>query len=183
MSSNKVLDQVKGYKEWLLANKKGFTVTVAGTTVVVTLVAGLVAVPLNNAKNTAQTEYDKIMTKYRTSLDVNADLEQQIATLKGTISDLVDERDGLKLQLKQAEQPAEEEDTEETEEAEEPEEVTEEQAEIAPYVPTMEDEQALISAQQYLDLGFGFSREGMRQQLEYEGFSDTAIGYALDSLY
>ena len=47
----------------------------------------------------------------------------------------------------------------------------------------MEDEQALISAQQYLDLGFGFSREGMRQQLEYEGFSDTAIGYALDSLY
>ena len=176
MSSNKVLDQVKGYKEWLLANKKGFTVTVAGTTVVVTLVAGLVAVPLNNAKNTAQTEYDKIMTKYRTSLDVNTDLEQQIATLKGTISGLVDERDGLQLQLQQAEQPAEEEE-EVTEEAEE------EQEEIVPYTPGLEDEQALISAQQYLDLGFGFSREGMRQQLEYEGFSDTAIGYALDSLY
>ena len=177
MRSNKVLDQVKGYKEWLLANKKGFTVTVAGTTVVVTLVAGLVAVPLNNEKNDWKEDYNKIMTKYRTSLDVNADLEQQVATLKGTISDLVDERDGLKLQLEQAEQPAEEEDTEE------PEEVTEEQAEIAPYVPTMEDEQALISAKAYLDLGFGFSRERMRQQLEYEGFSDTAIGYALDSLY
>ena len=117
------------------------------------------------------------MTKYRTSLDVNADLEQQVATLKGTISDLVDERDGLKLQLEQAEQPAEEEDTEE------PEEVTEEQAEIAPYVPTMEDEQALISAKAYLDLGFGFSRERMRQQLEYDGFGSDAIGYALDSLY
>ena len=175
--SNKFMEEVKGYKEWLLDNKKGFTVTVAGTTVVVTLVAGLVAVPLNNEKNDWKEDYNKIMTKYRTSLDVNADLEQQVATLKGTISDLVDERDGLKLQLEQAEQPAEEEDTEE------PEEVTEEQAEITPYIPTMEDEQALISAQQYLDLGFGFSREGMRQQLEYEGFSDTAIGYALDSLY
>ena len=174
--SNKFMEEVKGYKQWLLDNKKGFTVTVAGTTVVVTLVAGLVAVPLNNAKNTAQTEYDKIMTKYRTSLDVNTDLEQQIATLKGTISDLVDERDGLQLQLQQAEQPAEEEE-EVTEEAEE------EQEEIVPYTPSLEDEQALISAQQYLDLGFGFSREGMRQQLEYEGFSSTAIGYALDSLY
>ena len=174
--SNKFMEEVKGYKQWLLDNKKGFTVTVAGTTVVVTLVAGLVAVPLNNAKNTAQTEYDKIMTKYRTSLDVNTDLEQQIATLKGTISDLVDERDGLQLQLQQAEQPAEEEE-EVTEEAEE------EQEEIVPYTPSLEDEQALISAQQYLDLGFGFSREGMRQQLEYEGFSDGAIGYALDSLY
>lgn len=172
-------NELKGYKNWLLDNKKGFTVTVAGTTVVVTLVAGLVAVPLNNAKNTAQTEYDKIMTKYRTSLDVNTDLEQQVATLKGTISDLVDERDGLQLQLQQAEQPEEpaEDDTEEAEEAEEAEE------EIVSYTPSLEDEQALISAQQYLDLGFGFSREGMRQQLEYEGFSDSAIGYALDSLY
>ena len=173
--SNKFMEEVKGYKEWLLDNKKGFTVTVAGTTVVVTLVAGLVAVPLNNAKNTAQTEYDKIMTKYRTSLDVNADLEQQIATLKGTISDLVDERDGLKLQLEQAEEPAEEEEV--TEEAKE------EQEEIVPYTPGLEDEQALISAQQYLDLGFGFSRERMRQQLEYDGFGSDAIGYALDSLY
>lgn len=174
--SNKFMEEVKGYKEWLLANKKGFTVTVAGTTVVVTLVAGLVAVPLNNAKNTAQTEYDKIMTKYRTSLDVNTDLERQIATLKGTISDLVDERDGLQLQLQQTEQPAEEEE-EVTEEAEE------EQEEIVPYVPTMEDEQALESARQYLDYLGGFSKERMKSQLEYEGFSPEAIGYALDSLY
>ena len=177
MSSNKVLDQVKGYKEWLLANKKGFTVTVAGTTVVVTLVAGLVAVPLNNAKNTAQTEYDKIMTKYRTSLGVNTDLEQQIATLKGTISDLVDERDGLQLQLQQAEQPEEPTEEEIIEEAEE-----EEQETIDYYIPTLEDEQALESARQYLQIG-GFSRQRMREQLQYEGFNSTAIEYALDSLY
>ena len=46
--SNKFMEEVKGYKEWIINNRKGFTVTVAGTTVVVTLVAGLVAVPLNN---------------------------------------------------------------------------------------------------------------------------------------
>ena len=180
MSSNKVLDQVKGYKEWLLANKKGFTVTVAGTTVVVTLVAGLVAVPLNNAKNTAQGNYQRVLTRFNEIKEEKYTLGQKIEELETKVNDLEKEKLGLRTQIQQAEQPAEEEDTEE---AEEPEEVTEEQAEIAPYVPTMEDEQALISAQQYLDLGFGFSREGMRQQLEYEGFSDTAIGYALDSLY
>ena len=177
MSSNKVLDQVKGYKEWLLANKKGFTVTVAGTTVVVTLVAGLVAVPLNNAKNTAQGNYQRVLTRFNEIKEEKYTLGQKIEELETKVNDLEKEKLGLQTQIQQAEQPAEEEDTEE------PEEVTEEQAEIAPYVPTMEDEQALISAQQYLDLGFGFSREGMRQQLEYEGFSDTAIGYALDSLY
>ena len=177
MSSNKVLDQVKGYKEWLLANKKGFTVTVAGTTVVVTLVAGLVAVPLNNAKNTAQGNYQRDLTRFNEIKEEKYDLSLKIEELEEKVNDLEKEKYGLQAQIQQAEQPAEEEDTEE------PEEVTEEQAEIAPYVPTMEDEQALISAQQYLDLGFGFSREGMRQQLEYEGFSDTAIGYALDSLY
>ena len=179
--SNKFMEEVKGYKEWLIDNKKGFTVTVAGTAVVVSVIgAGFGIIPLNNAKNTAQTEYDKIMTKYRASLVVNADLEQEIATLKGTISDLVDERDGLQLQLQQAEQPAEEEDTDE---AEEPEEVTEEQAEITPYVPTMEDEQALQSAEQYIDYLGGFSKERLREQLAYEGFSNEAIEYALDSLY
>ena len=178
MSSNKVLDQVKGYKEWLLANKKGFTVTVAGSVVVVSIVGGVFGiVPLNNAKNTAQTEYDKIMTKYRTSLGVNTDLEQQIATLKGTISDLVDERDGLQLQLQQAEQPEEPTEEEIIEEAEE-----EEQETIDYYIPTLEDEQALESARQYLQIG-GFSRQRMREQLQYEGFNSTAIEYALDSLY
>ena len=170
-------NELKGYKEWIINNRKGFTVTVAGTTVVVALVGALAVVPLNNQKNEAQENYNKIMTKYRTYLDLNADLKLEIGDLKTQINDLEKENYGLQTQIQQAEQPAEEEDTEE------PEEVTEEQAEIAPYVPTMEDEQALISAQQYLDLGFGFSREGMRQQLEYEGFSDTAIGYALDSLY
>lgn len=112
--SNKILEEVKGYKEWIINNRKGFVISVAGTAVVVSVIgAGFGIIPLNNAKNTAQTEYDKIMTKYRASLVVNADLEQEIATLKGTISNLVDERDGLKLQLEQAEQPAEEEDTEE----------------------------------------------------------------------
>ena len=178
MSSNKVLDQVKGYKEWLLANKKGFTVTVAGTTVVVTLVAGLVAVPLNNAKNTAQGNYQRVLTRFNEIKEEKYTLGQKIEELETKVNDLEKEKLGLQAQLEQpAEEEAEEEDTEETEE------VTEEQAEITPYIPTMEDEQALISAQQYLDLGFGFSREGMRQQLEYEGFSDTAIGYALDSLY
>ena len=180
MSSNKVLDQVKGYKEWLLANKKGFTVTVAGTTVVVTLVAGLVAVPLNNAKNTAQGNYQRVLTRFNEIKEEKYTLGQKIEELETKVNDLEKEKLGLQTQIQQAEQPAEEEDTEE---AEEPEEVTEEQAEITPYIPTMEDEQALISAQQYLDLGFGFSREGMRQQLEYDGFGSDAIGYALDSLY
>lgn len=115
--SNKFMKEVKGYKEWIINNRKGFVISVAGTAVVVSVIgAGFGIIPLNNAKNTVQTEYDKIMTKYRASLVVNADLEQEIATLKGTISNLVDERDGLKLQLEQAEQPAEEEDTEEAEE-------------------------------------------------------------------
>ena len=179
--SNKFMEEVKGYKEWLLANKKGFTVTVAGTTVVVTLVAGLVAVPLNNAKNTAQGNYQRVLTRFNEIKEEKYDLSLKIEELEEKVNDLEKEKYELQTQIQQAEQPAEEE--EDTEEAEEPEEVTEEQAEITPYIPTMEDEQALISAQQYLDLGFGFSREGMRQQLEYEGFSDTAIGYALDSLY
>ena len=174
--SNKFMEEVKGYKEWLLANKKGFTVTVAGTTVVVTLVAGLVAVPLNNAKNTAQGNYQRVLTRFNEIKEEKYTLGQKIEELEEKVNDLEKEKYELQGQLQQVEEP-EEEDTEE------PEEVTEEQAEIAPYIPTMEDEQALISAQQYLDLGFGFSREGMRQQLEYEGFSDTAIGYALDSLY
>ena len=175
--SNKFMEEVKGYKEWLLDNKKAFTVTVAGTTVVVTLVAGLVAVPLNNAKNTAQGNYQRVLTRFNEIKEEKYDLSLKIEELEEKVNDLEKEKYELQTQIQQAEQPAEEEDTEE------PEEVTEEQAEIAPYVPTMEDEQALISAQQYLDLGFGFSRERMRQQLEYEGFSDTAIGYALDSLY
>ena len=178
--SNKFMEEVKGYKEWLLANKKGFTVTVAGTTVVVTLVAGLVAVPLNNAKNTAQGNYQRVLTRFNEMKEVQSKKDKRIEELEKKLNDTECEKYELEGQLKRAE--ASKEDTDDTEEAEE-EEVTEEQAEITPYIPTMEDEQALISAQQYLDLGFGFSREGMRQQLEYEGFSDTAIGYALDSLY
>lgn len=178
--SNKFMEEVKGYKEWLLANKKGFTVTVAGTTVVVTLVAGLVAVPLNNAKNTAQGNYQRVLTRFNEIKEEKYDLSLKIEELEEKVNDLEKEKYELQGQLQQVEEPEEEEDTEEAEESEE---VTEEQAEITPYIPTMEDEQALISAQQYLDLGFGFSREGMRQQLQYEGFSDGAIGYALDSLY
>ena len=178
--SNKFMEEVKGYKEWLLANKKGFTVTVAGTTVVVTLVAGLVAVPLNNAKNTAQGNYQRVLTRFNEMKEVQSKKDKRIEELEKKLNDTECEKYELEGQLKRAE--ASKEDTDDTEEAEE-EEVTEEQAEITPYIPTMEDEQALISAQQYFDLGFGFSREGMRQQLEYEGFSDTAIGYALDSLY
>ena len=173
--SNKILEEVKDYKDWIIKNRKGFVVTVGGTATVVALVGALAVVPLNNQKNEAQENYNKIMTKYRTYLDLNADLKLEIGDLKTQINDLEKENYGLQTQLQQpTEEEAEEEDTEETEEAEE---------EIVPYTPGLEDEQALISAQQYLDLGFGFSREGMRQQLEYEGFSDTAIGYALDSLY
>lgn len=172
--SNKILEEVKDYKNWIIKNRKGFVVTVGGTATVVALVGALAVVPLNNQKNKAQENYNKIMTKYRTSLGVNTDLEQQIATLKGTISDLVDERDGLQLQLQQAEEPTEEEIIEEAEE-EEPET-------IDYYIPTLEDEQALESARQYLQIG-GFSRQRMREQLQYEGFNSTAIEYALDSLY
>ena len=180
--SNKFMEEVKGYKEWLLANKKGFTVTVAGSVVVVSIVGGVFGIiPLNNAKNTAQGNYQRVLTRFNEIKEEKYTLGQKIEELETKVNDLEKEKLGLQTQIQQAEQPAEEE--EDTEEAEEPEEVTEEQAEITPYIPTMEDEQALISAQQYLDLGFGFSREGMRQQLEYEGFSDTAIGYALDSLY
>lgn len=115
--SNKFMEEVREYKQWLIDNRKGFVISVTGTAVVVSVIgAGFGIVPLNNAKNTVQTEYDKIMTKYRASLVVNADLEQEIATLKGTISNLVDERDGLKLQLEQPEEPAEEEIIEEAEE-------------------------------------------------------------------
>ena len=171
-------NELKGYKEWLLANKKGFTVTVAGTTVVVTLVAGLVAVPLNNAKNTAQGNYQRVLTRFNEIKEVQYKKDKRIQELEKKLNDTECEKYELEGQLKRAEASKED-----TDEAEASEEVTEEQAEITPYIPTMEDEQALISAQQYLDLGFGFSREGMRQQLEYEGFSDTAIGYALDSLY
>ena len=175
-------NELKGYKNWLLDNKKGFTVTVAGTAVVVSVIgAGFGIIPLNNAKNTAQGNYQRVLTRFNEIKEEKYTLGQKIEELETKVNDLEKEKLGLQTQIQQAEQPAEEE--EDTEEAEEPEEVTEEQAEIAPYIPTMEDEQALISAQQYLDLGFGFSREGMRQQLEYEGFSDGAIGYALDSLY
>ena len=171
-------NELKGYKNWLLDNKKGFVITVASTTIVVSVIgAGFGIIPLNNAKNTAQGNYQRVLTRFNEIKEEKYTLGQKIEELETKVNDLEKEKLGLQAQL---EQPAEEEDTEE---AEEPEEVTEEQAEITPYIPTMEDEQALISAQQYLDLGFGFSREGMRQQLEYEGFSDTAIGYALDSLY
>ena len=176
--SNKFMEEVKGYKEWIINNRKGFVISVAGTAVVVSVIgAGFGIIPLNNAKNTAQGNYQRVLTRFNEIKEEKYTLGQKIEELETKVNDLEKEKLGLQAQL---EQPAEEEDTEE---AEEPEEVTEEQAEIAPYIPTMEDEQALISAQQYLDLGFGFSREGMRQQLEYEGFSDTAIGYALDSLY
>ena len=172
-------NELKGYKEWIINNRKGFTVTVAGSVVVVSIVGGVFGiVPLNNAKNTAQGNYQRVLTRFNEIKEEKYTLGQKIEELETKVNDLEKEKLGLQAQIQQAEQPAEEE-----EDTEEPEEVTEEQAEIAPYVPTMEDEQALISAQQYLDLGFGFSREGMRQELEYEGFSDTAIGYALDSLY
>ena len=168
-------NELKGYKNWLLDNKKGFVISVAGTAVVVSVIgAGFGIIPLNNAKNTAQGNYQRVLTRFNEIKEEKYTLGQKIEELETKVNDLEKEKLGLQAQIQQ---PAEEEDTEE------PEEVTEEQAEITPYVPTMEDEQALISAQQYLDLGFGFSREGMRQQLEYEGFSDSAIGYALDSLY
>ena len=147
--SNKFMEEVKGYKEWLLANKKGFTVTVAGTTVVVTLVAGLVAVPLNNAKNTAQGNYQRVLTRFNEMKEVQSKKDKRIEELEKKLNDTECEKYELEGQLKRAE--ASKEDTDDTEEAEE-EEVTEEQAEITPYIPTMEDEQALISAQQYLDL-------------------------------
>ena len=179
--SNKFMEEVKGYKEWIINNRKGFVISVAGTAVVVSVIgAGFGIIPLNNAKNTAQGNYQRVLTRFNEIKEEKYDLSLKIEELEEKVNDLEKEKLGLQAQLQQGEEPEEEEDTKE---AEEPEEVTEEQAEIAPYVPTMEDEQALISAQQYLDLGFGFSREGMRQQLEYEGFSDTAIGYALDSLY
>ena len=137
--------------------------------------AGFGIIPLNNAKNTAQGNYQRVLTRFNEIKEEKYDLSLKIEELEEKVNDL--EKEKYELQTQQAEQPAEEEDTEE------PEEVTEEQAEIAPYVPTMEDEQALISAKAYLDLGFGFSRERMRQQLEYDGFGSDAIGYALDSLY
>ena len=115
-------------------------VTVAGTTVVVTLVAGLVAVPLNNAKNTAQGNYQRVLTRFNEIKEEKYTLGQKIEELETKVNDLEKEKLGLQTQIQQAEQPAEEE--EDTEEAEEPEEVTEEQAEITPYIPTMEDEQA-----------------------------------------
>ena len=179
--SNKFMEEVKGYKEWIINNRKGFVISVAGTAVVVSVIgAGFGIIPLNNAKNTAQGNYQRVLTRFNEIKEEKYTLGQKIEELETKVNDLEKEKLGLQAQIQQVEEPEEEEDTEE---AEEPEEVTEEQAEITPYIPTMEDEQALISAQQYLDLGFGFSREGMRQQLEYEGFSDTAIGYALDSLY
>ena len=174
--SNKFMEEVKGYKEWLLANKKGFTVTVAGTTVVVTLVAGLVAVPLNNAKNTAQGNYQRVLTRFEEVKEEKYTLGQKIEELETKVNDLEKEKYELQGQLQQVEEPEEEEVTEEAEEVEE-------QEEIVPYTPDFEAEQALQSAQQYLDYLGGFSKERMRQQLEYEGFSDSAIGYALDSLY
>ena len=175
-------NELKGYKNWLLDNKKGFVITVASTTIVVSVIgAGFGIIPLNNAKNTAQGNYQRVLTRFNEIKEEKYTLGQKIEELETKVNDLEKEKFGLQTQIQQAEQPAEEE--EDTEEAEEPEEVTEEQAEITPYIPDFEAEQALQSAQQYLDYLGGFSKERMRQQLEYEGFSDTAIGYALDSLY
>lgn len=175
--SNKFMEEVKGYKEWLLDNKKGFTVTVAGSVVVVSIVGGVFGiVPLNNAKNTAQGNYQRVLTRFNEIKEEKYTLGQKIEELETKVNDLEKEKLGLQAQLEQpAEEPAEEEDTEEAEE-EEPETVQY-------YTPDLEAEQALQSAQQYLDYLGGFSKERMKSQLEYEGFSPEAIGYALDSLY
>lgn len=49
-------------------------------------------------------------------------------------------------------------------------------------IETVEQKQALKKAEQYIDI-MGFSKEGMRSQLKYEGFTNSEIEYAIDMLY
>ena len=45
-----------------------------------------------------------------------------------------------------------------------------------------ENNNALTSAKNYINLGTGFSRKGLKDQLEFEEYSESAINYALDNI-
>lgn len=83
-------------------------------------------------------------------------------------------------ETEQVEQPQEE-TPEETEVEEEPEpEPEEEQEPEEPEVPR-EHENALSTAENYINM-MGFSQQGLREQLEFEGYPTEAINYAIENI-
>lgn len=90
-------------------------------------------------------------------------------------------------QEQQIEEPKEEveepvEVAEETEAVEEePEPIVEEEPEPVVESVPFEYENALRSAENYIDF-MGFSKQGLRDQLDYEGYSKKAIKYAVDNV-
>lgn len=55
------------------------------------------------------------------------------------------------------------------------------QTENESIIASPEQKQALKKAEQYIDL-MGFSKEGLRDQLEYEGFENESIEYAIENV-
>ena len=119
-----------------------------------------------------QARYDELAALYEGALEQIADLETEYINLSDTNKTLVAQIDELQRAM-----DAPEEDV--------PEEPIVEEVTPLTETPTLEvpaeGEQALRSGQQYLNFT-SFSRSGLGEQLEYEGFPADAIEYALTRL-
>lgn len=120
--------------------------------------------------NEIKDSYETLKTSYTELQDVNSELESENQELKVTIEGLKTELDSLEKDVES--QPTEQEinDTNVTE----IEEVVDQ--------PTLSQQNAIRSAESYLNYS-SFSRKGLIEQLEYEGYSNDDATYAVDNVF